>query len=49
MGIISDHDPVNFRNYLETTQNTICGRHPISCLLWALKHSKQNFKTEFMM
>lgn len=33
MDLIEKLDPVNFKNYLNQTENTICGRHPISVLL----------------
>jgi AmmeMemoRadiSam system protein B len=41
MGIdyIIKQDPDNFLNYLDQTGNTICGRHPITVFLYALKYS----------
>jgi len=33
MDLIENLNPVNFKNYLNATGNTICGRHPISVLL----------------
>ena len=33
MGLIESLDPLGFSAYLEETQNTICGRRPISILL----------------
>ena len=33
MGLIEALDPMGFSAYLEETQNTICGRRPISILL----------------
>lgn len=33
MDLIEKLNPVNFKNYLNSTNNTICGRHPISVLL----------------
>jgi MEMO1 family protein len=40
MQTIEAGDPVGFSNYLKQTKNTICGRHPISVMLWALHHVK---------
>jgi len=42
MQIIESGDPVAFGNYLKQTKNTICGRHPISVMLWALHHLKED-------
>ena len=33
MGLIEALDPMGFSAYLDETQNTICGRRPISILL----------------
>lgn len=33
MGCIANLDSSAFHKYLEETQNTICGRHPIAILL----------------
>lgn len=33
MDLIEKLNPVNFKSYLNHTENTICGRHPISVLL----------------
>lgn len=33
MDLIEKLKPVDFKNYLNKTENTICGRHPISVLL----------------
>jgi MEMO1 family protein len=46
--LITNQDPEGFVNYLEETENTICGRHPISVYLQALKHSGLNTKTELL-
>eukprot|EP00041_Stephanoeca_diplocostata_P023194 m.565081 g.565081 ORF g.565081 m.565081 type:complete len:316 (-) comp22239_c4_seq4:419-1366(-) len=37
MSLIENIDVDGFESYLKTTQNTICGRHPISILLQALR------------
>jgi predicted class III extradiol MEMO1 family dioxygenase len=36
MQLIERLDPHVFHDYLKRSRNTICGRHPISVLLWAL-------------
>ncbi len=33
MELIEKHDCGNFCNYLDNTDNTICGRHPIGVFL----------------
>ncbi|KAJ2820025.1 hypothetical protein FBU31_005347 [Coemansia sp. 'formosensis'] len=38
MRAISQLDHVGFRQYLDQTENTICGRHPIGVLLGAISH-----------
>jgi len=40
---IESGDPESFGKYLKQTKNTICGRHPISILLWALQYNKQKY------
>jgi len=40
MKFIEDHDPAGFGDYLDETENTICGRHPISVLLNIIIKSK---------
>jgi len=42
MQIIQGGDPIAFSNYLKETKNTICGRHPISVMLWALRHYQES-------
>ncbi|KAI8788448.1 protein MEMO1 [Biomphalaria glabrata] len=42
MDIIEKMDPSNFTKYLQTFQNTICGRHPIGILLNAIDKLKQS-------
>lgn len=37
MDLISKCDADGFKDYLKRTENTICGRHPISVLLSAVK------------
>ena len=41
MRLIESLDHASFSNYLRTTKNTICGRHPISVLLCALTKIQQ--------
>ncbi|KAI8054438.1 MEMO1-like protein [Syncephalis plumigaleata] len=36
MRLIEEMDPRIFHNYLKRSRNTICGRHPIAVLLWAI-------------
>lgn len=42
---IENHDPEGFSEYLDKTNNTICGCYPILCYLYALKNSGLNYKT----
>jgi AmmeMemoRadiSam system protein B len=48
MRLIESHDSAGFRKYLKETQNTICGRHPISLLLNVISKSQLNLRTEFV-
>jgi AmmeMemoRadiSam system protein B len=43
---IEKQDPSGFQDYLEETENTICGRHPIAVFLYALKYSGLNTLSE---
>jgi len=43
MQAIETGDPTQFKAYLRDTKNTICGRHPIAVLMWALKCSGSEF------
>lgn len=44
---IVEQDADKFSEYLENTDNTICGRHPIAVLLECLKElDTKNFSTE---
>ncbi|KAK0410138.1 hypothetical protein QR680_004970 [Steinernema hermaphroditum] len=49
MDAISTVDPHAFTTYLKKTQNTICGRNPISVMLQAAEHFRQmnNHTAEF--
>ncbi|TKR61242.1 hypothetical protein L596_028377 [Steinernema carpocapsae] len=49
MDAISSIDPAAFATYLKKTQNTICGRNPISVMLQAAEHFRQmnNHTAEF--
>lgn len=40
MDLIEKQDPEGFHKYLQETENTICGRHPIAVFLNALKAAK---------
>ncbi|VDN04723.1 unnamed protein product [Thelazia callipaeda] len=50
MDIISSLDPAAFGKYLKRTQNTICGRNPISVLLYAAEYFRQmnSHRAEFV-
>jgi len=37
MDLIEAQDPEGFHHYLEVTENTICGRHPIAVFMNAIK------------
>lgn len=41
MDILTLNDPAAWNKYLDITGNTICGRMPLECLLYILKHLKQ--------
>ena len=45
---IESGDPKLFANYLEQTENTICGRHPISIMMNAFYKDKTSFLTQFL-
>jgi AmmeMemoRadiSam system protein B len=45
---ITNQDPEGFLNYLNLTDNTICGRHPITVFLYALKYSGLETKTNLV-
>jgi predicted class III extradiol MEMO1 family dioxygenase len=50
ISLIESHDAVGFNKYLESTENTICGRHPIGVLMHIINNStlKQKLKTKFV-
>ncbi|XP_073055230.1 uncharacterized protein [Primulina eburnea] len=48
MDIIETGGPDAFKEYLLETDNTICGRHPISVFLHMLKHSSTRMKIRFL-
>lgn len=48
MNIIETGGPDAFKEYLLETDNTICGRHPISVFLHMLKHSSTRLKISFL-
>jgi len=48
MKIIEAQDPSGFTEYEETYENTICGQHPISIFLQAMKASTQRFQLQFV-
>ncbi|XP_073135194.1 uncharacterized protein [Henckelia pumila] len=48
MDIIETGGPDAFKEYLLETDNTICGRHPISVFLQMLKHSSTRMKIRFL-
>lgn len=45
---IINQDPDGFLKYLDETDNTICGRHPIAVFLYAMKYSGLDTKTNLM-
>ena len=45
---ITNQDPLAFLSYLNDTENTICGRHPINVFLYALKFSGLDTKTKLV-
>jgi len=46
MRIIEDHDGESFSKYLSKTENTICGRHPISLFLEILKLDRESNESQ---
>jgi len=50
MSLIEEHSASGFTKYLEETENTICGRHPIGVLLNVINNSKSaaSLKTKFV-
>lgn len=48
MEAIEEQDGEKFDKYLKDTENTICGRHPISVLLAILKESELETTTQFV-
>lgn len=48
MELIEQQDPQKFVDYLQDTHNTICGRHPITVFLEAVKNSGLNTVTKFV-
>jgi len=49
MKLIESLDPLAFNDYLKRTNNTICGRHPISVMLHAAEyfHQMNNHRADF--
>jgi MEMO1 family protein len=48
MNYIQDHNFSNFMKYINSTGNTICGRHVLSIFLKIIEHSKLKLKTKFV-
>ena len=52
MSLIEAEDFKGFTEYIEETQNTICGRHPIQLLLALIEEAKKeglgDFETKFV-
>lgn len=48
MDIIETGDPDNFKKYLLETENTICGRHPISVFLHVSAFTSFPFNTTYL-
>ncbi|GAM27474.1 hypothetical protein SAMD00019534_106500, partial [Acytostelium subglobosum LB1] len=43
MAKIESGDPLEFSAYLKDTKNTICGRNPISVMMWTAKNSSHKY------
>ena len=41
MDLIESHSLANFTQYLDSTKNTVCGRHPIQLLLALVERAQQ--------
>lgn len=48
MNLIQNNDPLGFQRYLKETENTICGRHPIAVMLFAIVNSGLTIRTRFV-
>lgn len=48
MRLIEALDTSSFAAYLQRTQNTICGRHPIAVYIHALRGSKKEWDLQFV-
>ena len=48
MNLIEQQDAKKFVDYLRETDNTICGRHPITVFLEAVKNSSLDTVTKFV-
>lgn len=48
MSRIESASPDAFHEYLDRTKNTICGRHPISVLMYALQHVGKEPRIKFV-
>jgi AmmeMemoRadiSam system protein B len=48
MGLIEAHDSDRLRSYLDSTGNTICGKHPILVLLETFRACSLAFRTSFV-
>ena len=48
MGLIQKNDIEGFHDYIEETNNTICGQYPIRILMNTLKYSKSEALTKFV-
>lgn len=50
MNLIQNHDFGGFEKYINSSKNTICGRHPIFIFLKIVENSqlKEKLKTKFV-
>ncbi len=48
MNLIQEHNYTGFMHYINSSKNTICGRHPLSLFLKIIEHSKLKVKTKFV-
>lgn len=48
MNLIQAHDFLGFEKYINSSKNTICGRHPLFIFLKIIAHSKLKLRTKFV-
>lgn len=45
---LQNHNYQDFSKYINSSKNTICGRHPLLIFLKVVAHSKLKLKTKFV-